>query len=379
MATYYIGPAGLGNDSRTAAQAQNPATPWLTLQKFNNDAAVLAGDTCIVLNGTYTSSSSTLMLSATKSGLTYRAQNKRQAILSGNTNFTAMGISVLGSNIAIQDFEFRGFANVGARTNTGCQNVTFTGNYFHHIGNICSDSTQGFVGLFLQGITNALVQKNTFEHIGRLNPGESGCSPSQPFWQNNDHCIYVDSGSTINILNNLFYDHTHGWCIQLYPNALSGVNIRHNTFADPNPNRAGHILMYSAQTNCDIANNIFYNPNTCGVTRGSGAFNTHSGVTIRNNICFGGTVTDFTAAGVKQSGNLNNQNPLLVNPAARDYHLAGASGPAYNAGVILVSITEDFDGNARPAGGGYDLGAFEFGGSAPDTTPPAVPTGVTVS
>jgi hypothetical protein len=380
MATYYVGPTGLGSDARTALQAQNPATPWLTLQKFNNDASVISGDTCIVLNGTYTTSSSTVMLTASKSGLTYRAQNKRLAILSGNSFFTATGISVTGSNITIQDFECRGFNTTGMRTDTGCQNITFTGNWVHHIGNICSDTTNGFTGIFGKGTTNLLIQKNEFNHIGRLNPGESGCSPSQPYWQNNDHCIYIDSGSTINIINNLFYDHTHGWCIQLYPNALTGVNIRNNTFADPNPNRAGHVLMYSAQTNCDISNNIFYSPLTCGITRGSGTFNTHSNVTIRNNICFGGTVTDFTASGVTQTpGNLSNTNPLLADPANRNYRLAAASGPAYNAGATIASITEDFDGNARPGSGAYDIGAFEFtSGSTPDTTPPAAPTGVTI-
>ena len=59
-------------------------------------------------------------------------------------------------------------------------------------------------------------------------------------------------------------------------------------------------------------------------------------------------------------------NPLFTNEAARDYTISVVSSPLVDAGFDASSITpesaEDFIGAARPAGSGWDIGAFEFGG-----------------
>lgn len=51
MATVYLN-AATGNDANTYAQAQNSATPWLTLGKVNTSATT--GDTVVMAAGTYT-------------------------------------------------------------------------------------------------------------------------------------------------------------------------------------------------------------------------------------------------------------------------------------------------------------------------------------
>jgi hypothetical protein len=45
----------------------------------------------------------------------------------------------------------------------------------------------------------------------------------------------------------------------------------------------------------------------------------------------------------------------------------------------LTSVTNDFDGNSRPTGAGYDIGADEHVPAEADITPPAAPTGLTAT
>jgi hypothetical protein len=51
-----------------------------------------------------------------------------------------------------------------------------------------------------------------------------------------------------------------------------------------------------------------------------------------------------------------NLDPRFVNPVARDYHL-GANSPARDA--VDVGPATDFEGDARPSGPRFDLGADE--------------------
>jgi plastocyanin len=51
-------------------------------------------------------------------------------------------------------------------------------------------------------------------------------------------------------------------------------------------------------------------------------------------------------------------DPLFVNPAAGDYHL-GPGSPLINQGTGAGAPVNDYDGDARPTGGGVDIGADE--------------------
>ena len=52
-------------------------------------------------------------------------------------------------------------------------------------------------------------------------------------------------------------------------------------------------------------------------------------------------------------------NPQFVNASMANFRLQ-ATSPAIDAGSAIKAPGFDFDGNSRPAGFGYDIGAFEY-------------------
>lgn len=72
-----------------------------------------------------------------------------------------------------------------------------------------------------------------------------------------------------------------------------------------------------------------------------------------NNLFFGMSTSPPAAltAGI-------NSDPQLVNPTTFDFHLMAAS-PAIDKGIVTLA-TIDFDGNPRPQGAAFDIGAYEF-------------------
>jgi parallel beta-helix repeat protein len=85
-----------------------------------------------------------------------------------------------------------------------------------------------------------------------------------------------------------------------------------------------------------------------------------SNVTVMNNLCptidpdGGCTVVTTT--------------PGFVRPGS-DFHLAAGSR-AIDAGATISSVSNDHDGMRRPAGGGYDIGAYEGNSSSATLAPP---------
>jgi PKD repeat protein len=55
---------------------------------------------------------------------------------------------------------------------------------------------------------------------------------------------------------------------------------------------------------------------------------------------------------------------LFVNPANADFHLQSGS-LAIDAGVSTLAPDHDFDGNARPVNGLWDIGCYEYQGGGP--------------
>ena len=62
------------------------------------------------------------------------------------------------------------------------------------------------------------------------------------------------------------------------------------------------------------------------------------------------------------SNNLDNETPSFVDPANNDYHL-NPDSPCIDAGMD-AGVYDDFDGDTRPQGIGFDIGADEYVGTS---------------
>lgn len=109
-----------------------------------------------------------------------------------------------------------------------------------------------------------------------------------------------------------------------------------------------------------LENNLLWRPNSGTVLAlATGSF------TISN------APASFSNATGSGSG-LTYVNPLFVNEAGLDFRLQSNS-PAINTGLALADAfaNQDRDGVMRPAGAGWDRGAYEFGGSVTPPPPPS--------
>ena len=62
-----------------------------------------------------------------------------------------------------------------------------------------------------------------------------------------------------------------------------------------------------------------------------------------------------------QDGNsiIASQASVFRNVVANDYHLS-ATSPAIDNGMSVTDVTTDIEGNSRPQGSGWDIGAYEY-------------------
>ena len=390
-AFWYVSPSGSDANSGTETQ------PFRTIQHAAD--LVRPGDTVIVEDGTYTGTGTgTACAPATRPVLclarggtsgnvvTFRARHRLGAKLNGANNTSTDGIRLLsGANfIRIEGFEIYGVGNAsgassGIEAYEGGADVVLIHNDIHDVGRLCTDTTNGQVGIYIQQ-PRVRTEGNRIHDIGRFAPGESGCSPSTTYYQNHDHGIYVNGtaessaipGATDAFIdNNVFFNCRRGWCVQVYAGTVSRLTIVNNTFAFANPYQDGHIILGAPTTDAQIANNVFYGPRTAAIDYFRG---TQTNLQVRNNVVYNAALFDAVPAGSAVSGTLLT-DPLLLKPTAApyDFHLTTAS-PAINAGVSVTGFTTDYDGGSR-ADGRFDIGAYEFGAVS---GPPAVPTNLRI-
>jgi parallel beta helix pectate lyase-like protein len=351
---YYVDPRG--SDQASGGKA----APFRTIQRAADQAG--PGDTVIVRAGVY--SGSERIVSIHRGGepsrwITFQSEQKWEAVLDGREEslegwYFGPGVGY----VQVVGFEVRNLREHGFDTYGGSvHDLLIARNHVHHIGRNCTDTSNGRTGASLgagtQGVT---FDANVWHDIGRLAPGENGCSPKTEYYQNHDHGIYVADADDVTIINNVFYNFSRGWAIHRYFSRGSpshGLRILNNTFAGRNPYRAGQIILATPTAGLRIENNIFYAPETAALYFEDLRFPDAS---VRYNMVFDGVIKVGRPQGVAFGRNWERTDPRFS--GTTDFRLRSDSR-AIDVGLSLPEVARDADGVTRPRGQGYDLGAYE--------------------
>jgi hypothetical protein len=122
-------------------------------------------------------------------------------------------------------------------------------------------------------------------------------------------------------------------------------------------------IIVSDAPNVQILNNTVFLSGTYA-TPIEYRFATTTGTMLINNLLSGSIGARNGATGTARNNLTNATSSLFVNAAAGDLHLAASATSAIDRGLAVVDVAKDIDGQNRPAGPAFDIGADERGASA---------------
>ncbi len=380
--TYYV--AISGNN----ANAGTIGSPWRTYAYAKS--RMVSGDRVIFRGGDYYETITWDVGMAALSGTSWANATVFEAYPGENVSFNSI------SGCGLPDITTRYIIFKGTNRNFKVDSIGFTpcGETRAHADHIRFDGLHidqkhsqydscVYLGAYDYGQYSEILNSR-IERCGV--PGKAGYP--EPFDGSYMHGVYI-STHHIRIANTEIYD-TTGYCIHNYAytpsdNIYEGLTLHHCGTDGGTYNSTAAVILATGSNNVlrnsviydsvngisvggsnnKVYNNTIYNNGNASVLCGKNcydAISTYFDATdsdVRNNIVFGNLLNNIsnTGAGAITSNNFTS-NPLFVNAAAGDFHLQPTSS-AINAGANILSVTDDFDGTARPKGGAHDIGAFE--------------------
>ena len=223
-------------------------------------------------------------------------------------------------------------------------------------------------GIDAHGAKNWNVRGNTFRNIA--SPSGSVAEFAVHFW----------NGSANNTVEkNVIIDCDRGIGFGLETRPNSGGVIRNNMIyhsANSHP-YADSAIALSESPNSKVYNNSVYQANSYPWAI-EYRFGSTSGIEVSNNLVNKQIVARDGASGTVSNNVTNAASGWFVSPATGNLHLASAQSSVVDQGKTISGLTDDFDGETRPAGSAPDIGADEYG-SAPAPVKPNPPTDVRVN
>ncbi len=252
-----------------------------------------------------------------------------------------------GNYVEIKGFDVTGGGINGIYTQGNA--TVITENHVHDMLPSTCNSTGGS-GINLNG-TNAQVTDNYVHNIG---PYPSACGYVQGIY-------FLQAGGYA--YNNISFDNS-GFGIQLwhYPSNIALVN---NTLFN---NASGGIVLGTDDSGVTVdyitvENNIVANNGGVGISE-QGCCSTSTGIhnIYENNLVYGNSGGAFSLQnGLSATGTVDSSPDFVSDTGDKtgNYHLQSGS-PAIGAALGSSSPSTDFDGNARPQNGSYDIGGYEY-------------------
>lgn len=397
---YYV--ANGGNDSRTATQAQNQATPWATVTHADAAMTCGAGGTTIhVANGTYGNVSITQGCSSSTARLVIQCDNgtANSAAAQGKCLFTGSGTAWSlnnGSNFDITGFDIGGNANqfdaivgipCGAGPHSTClDSVHIIGNYIHDLAaNVALDSGGCPVLGSAPGAILFLNHHNWFvndaQFIGNaiLRYGPA----SNPSCNTGPNGLYIDTQGAI-IYNNLIVK-VYNFGIQLYGQncnarisnntiitnnaamtvsgggegiCTQGVNTIDNNYFGNSVASHGKIFQISSLPCTDAAHQAFWGSN---ISDGVGADFTNSPAASCNTITPNGGTNIFThATGANMFVNYALDGTGNYQLKSGSPGINGGTSQCVSGGASPCVPNFDILNVTRPQRATFDVGAYEL-------------------
>ena len=419
--TYYVD-RNNGQASDTNPGTQN--APWRTIAKAASTMG--AGDTAMVLAGTYNEKVNSVRSGSAGNPITFRAQGNvitktfnvdhHYITIDGFEMTNALEgymMTITGSNCqilnnVIHDTGARwGIIHISNGSSTGClikgnRYYAATGpgddltviilNGSNHLaeGNEIGPSKD--IDAFRVWGTNNVIRGNYIHDASTTAGSRAHMDVIQSFGHGGatSRNIVFEKNVIVNFDGQICMTEFNGsanmrdWDVRnnIYVNVGLQANIGipyfrfyNNTLY--NVGSANSLIMYlydaagkSNYSNAEIRNNLFVpSSRISGYWQVMSVGSTGSGVVISNNyIALSGTYG--TVSGFNDASGINGGNPQFVDPANNNFRLQ-ASSPAINRGRALSGFADDYDGTARPQGASWDIGAFEYGSSGTPTPLPA--------
>jgi hypothetical protein len=217
-------------------------------------------------------------------------------------------------------------------------------------------------GIDIHGGLNWQIRYNVFRNI--VAPAGQLAGPAVLMWNRagntiTDGNLFFNCGRSISygLIDRAGSDHTGG--------------IIRNNMIFRSASQPGDVgIMVADSPNTQVLNNTVFLSGTYP-TPIEYRFAGTTGVQLINNLLSGMIGARNGATATARNNVTGATAGLFVNAAAGDLHLAPTAAAAIDTGLTVADVDYDVDGDARPAGAAYDIGADETGGTAPPPPPPS--------